>query len=284
MEILHETSTIPQHASLIMGFFDGVHAGHRDVIKKATNLPKIMVTFSSSPAEYFGKNFEYIYPRELNYKLIKDLGIDYIYEQEFSTIAQLTAEEYLKKLETTFNPNSIITGFNHTFGANRQGTPDFLEKNQNTFQYLCTPPTKIRDEIVSSTKIKEYLKNGEIVKANEFLTRNFSIESRVIEGTKLGRKLGFPTANLKYPEKIVRIPYGVYKVKVFGQPAIMNWGIKPTIGANEIVEVHIPNFKENLYGKKVEIEIISKVRDEKKFNNLEELKKQIEKDIEECLK
>jgi riboflavin kinase/FMN adenylyltransferase len=106
----------------------------------------------------------------------------------------------------------------------------------------------------------------------------------VIEGAKLGRKLGFPTANMKYPEEIVKIPYGVYKIKVFDKLAIMNWGIKPTIGAEEAIEIHIPNFEEDLYGKAITFEIISKIRDEKKFNNLEDLKEQIKKDIELCLK
>ena len=283
MEFLHKKSKIPKHSALILGFFDGVHAGHQNVIKNTPDNKKILVTFSSSPAEYFSKNFCYIYPRKINYDLIKDLGIDYIYEHNFAEIAKLSATEYLNFLLETFSPITITSGFNHTFGAKRLGTPDFLKKELKD-SYILTPPTIINNEIVSSTRIKNLLQVGDIETANIFLTRSFSIESTVIEGQKIGRKLGFPTANMNYPSNIVKIPYGVYKVKVLGKKAVMNWGTKPTFNTNEVLEVHIPNFNENLYNKKLKIEIISKLRDEIKFDNLECLKKQIEKDIEECLK
>lgn len=284
MRILNENSNFPQQVALILGFFDGVHAGHCDVIKNTPDTKKVIVTFSSSPAEYFKKDFCYIYPREYNYELLENLGVDYIYEQDFAKIAELSADEYLKKLINIFNPKSITTGFNHTFGAKRQGNSDFLKEYKKDFIYYCTAPTIIDNEVVSSTRIKNLIVSGEIEKANQLLQRNFSIKSTVIEGNKLGRKLGFPTANMEYPDNIVKLPYGVYKVKVLNQIAVMNWGIKPTIGAKETLEIHIPNFNENLYNKTLEVEILSKIRNEKKFNNLEELKQQIEKDIEVCLK
>lgn len=284
MEILHEKSIFPQQASLILGFFDGIHAGHRDVLKNTPENKKVVVTFSSSPAEYFKQDFCYIYPREFNYSLIKSLGVDYIYEQNFTDIAHLSAEEYLAKLISKFNPITITTGFNHTFGAKRQGNSEFLEIHQKSYKYFSTPPTKIDSTIVSSSRIKEFLATGDIQTANKFLGRNFSLESQVIHGAKVGRKLGFPTANLIYPDKIVKIPYGVYKVKVLNKPAILNWGIKPTFGAKETLEVHIPNFHQDLYGQNLTIEFISKIRDEIKFSNTEELKEQIKKDIEICLK
>ncbi len=284
MEILYENSCFPQNSALILGFFDGVHAGHRDVIKNSKQGIKVLVTFSKSPAEYFRTPFEYIYPREYNYNLIENLGVDYIFERDFKNLARISADDYLKDLIDKFNPISIITGFNHTFGANKQGNPDFLRKNQESYNYICTPPTIIENEIVSSTRIKELLKVGNIEKANKFLTRNFSIESVVIKGAQLGQKLGFPTANMKYPQNIVRIPYGVYKVYVAAMPAIMNWGVKPTIGAEELLEVHIPNYESNLYGQRLRVEIVSKIRDEKKFESLEDLKNQIEKDVKICLK
>ena len=286
MEILHENSNFPKKVSLILGFFDGIHAGHQEVIQNTSNSKKVLITFSSSPAEFFGKDFSYIYTREKNYKLIEKLGVDYIYERDFKNIAQLSNQEYLSDILKKFEPLSISTGFNHTFGANKQGNSEYLHQNQTPkgYKYFCIPPTKKNNEIVSSSKIKEFLSKGEIEKANLFLTRKFSIESTVIEGNKLGRTLGFPTANMKYPEKIIKIPYGVYKIRVFEKPAIMNWGVKPTIGSDEVLEVYIPNFERSLYGEKLQVELISKIRDEKKFNNLEELKRQIKKDVEECLK
>lgn len=284
MKILTQDFELPHGVALILGFFDGIHAGHCDVLKNTKNTERVVVTFSASPTEFFQKETNYIYSREKNYALLEESGIDYIYEQDFKTIANLSAKEYLNNLVKKFKPISITSGFNHTFGANRLGDANFLEECSGVYEYFCTAPTMINNEIVSSTKIKEFLSQGEILKANCFLGRNFSIKSEVIEGQKLGRELGFPTANMKYPKQIVKIPYGVYKVKVLNRPAIMNWGIKPTIGSDEVIEVHIPNFEANLYGQRLEIEIISKLREERKFKNLNELKEQIEKDVAECLK
>lgn len=274
--------------SLILGFFDGVHKGHREVIKTACcGVKSVLITFKDSPALYFGKKVEYILPREKSYEIIKSLGVDEIVEQDFSTLAEISADDYLGLLVKKYSPVSISTGFNHTFGKGRLGNVEFLIQNQAkyNYKYFCSPACVIDDEVVSSTKIREFLMQGNIEKANEFLDSNFSIKSIVIEGAKLGRKLGFPTANMIYPKGIVRIPYGVYAVKVFNKPAILNWGVKPTVdGKAELLEVHIPNYEADLYNLPLEIEFIKKIRDEKKFANLDELKHQIKKDVEECLK
>ena len=284
MEFINKDSKIPESVSLILGYFDGIHLGHQNVIKSALGEKKVLVTFSSSPAEYFKKDYKQIYSREYNYKLAETFGIDYVFEQEFSQIVNLSAEDYLDRLLNIFKPKYITTGFNHYFGKNRQGSPQYLKDFQTNFIYNCIEPTFIDNEIVSSTKIKEFLTKGNIKKANDFLTRNFTIESKVIEGVKLGRKLGFPTANMEYPKNIVKIPYGVYKVKTLNRVAIMNWGIKPTFKADEVIEVHIPNFEGNLYEQELKIEILDKIRDEIAFDSIEDLKIQITKDIEECLK
>lgn len=277
-----------KRCSLILGFFDGVHEGHREVIKTACcDAKSVLITFKASPALYFGKSVEYIFPREKSYSIIKSLGVDEIVEQDFSTLAEISAENYLASLIEKYSPISISTGFNHTFGKGRAGNAGFLTKNQikYNYKYFCSPACVIDDEIVSSTKIREFLMQGDIKKANKFLGANFSIKSNVIEGEKLGRQLGFPTANMVYPSRIVKIPYGVYTVKVFDRPAILNWGIKPTVNGNtELLEVHIPNFEGDLYNLPLEFEVIKKIRDEKKFGSLEELKVQINKDVEECLK
>lgn len=284
MEVLHKGSDFPQNGSLVLGFFDGVHLAHQSVIGAAEKSPVIVVTFSYSPIEYFGKHFEYIYDRSKNYSIMEMFNVDYVYEQDFSEIAHLHAEEYLNTLIRIFNPRMLCTGYNHTFGANRLGNSDFIKKMQLPFKYICVPACRYENELVSSTKIKEFLSSGNIELANKILTRNFTLKSKVVEGMKLGRKIGFPTANLEYPEKIVKIPYGVYMVKVFNKLAVMNWGVKPTVGASEILEVHIPDFNGDLYGLELEIEILKKIRDERKFSSIEELKMQIEKDIETCLK
>jgi len=279
--------------SLILGFFDGIHAGHVNVIKSGVDFAKkngeksVLLTFFNSPSEYFGKKFDYIYPRKISYELISELGVDYIIEKDFSSLANINASDYLESLIKDFEPISISTGFNHTFGQNKKGNPLLLEEYSAKYgyKYFCVSSCLVDSEVASSTRIKELLLKGEIERANKILLKPFKLESEVIHGAKLGRQIGFPTANMKYPEKVVKIPYGVYLVKVDGKTAILNWGKKPSVGDfQEVLEVHIPNFNQDLYGQILRIELIKKIRDELKFSSIEELKNQIAKDVEECLK
>lgn len=293
MEIIKEQDKSPTETALILGFFDGVHCGHREVISNAVDYAHkygkktVLVTFRTSATEYFQHKAEYIFSREHSYLIVEELGVDYLYECEFSNLVNLPAKQYLKdNLVDKFLPISISTGFNHTFGANREGTPQLLKQCSTVYNYnyFCSPACVINGETVSSTLIKSYLKSGDIERANILLNSPFIINSIVIKGNQLGRKWGFPTANMLYPEGIVRIPYGVYKVKVMNKPAILNWGIKPTIGGQrEGLEVHIPNFDGDLYGQALQVEFVKKLRDEIKFDNIEMLREQIAKDVKECL-
>ena len=289
MKILSSQSKFPTGVTLILGFFDGIHAGHREVIKqaKALNNETLLVTFPKSPAEFFENTAEYIYPRSYSYKLIEKFGVDSVLEIDFKSIAKESAKDFLDFLIKNFSPKSIVTGFNYTFGANKQGDTNYLKQKSSeyNYEYFCTPPYIANNSPVSSTRIKSLLKAGNITTANELLCDNFILESTVINGEKLGRKIGFPTANFDYPQEIVKLPYGVYKTKVLNKLAVMNWGIKPTVsGEKSCLEVHIPNHNENLYGQTLQIEILERIRDEKKFESIEELKIQIKKDIETCLK
>ena len=279
--------------SLILGFFDGVHAGHRKVIKTAVDYAKenglktILLRPNLAPAEFFGKSFSYILPRNRNFELIHCLGVDEIEPIFMQDSAKTSAADFLAEIVNKYNPASITTGFNHTFGANRSRDSKLLEANQEHYgyKYFCVEPCIIDDNLVSSTYIKQQLLEDKLEYANKLLNSSFYIEGIVQKGNQLGRELGFPTANLTYPEKLVKIPYGVYKVKANNKPAILNWGIRPTIGeSKEVLEVHIPNYEENLYNSSLKIEFIKKIRDEKKFATIEELKEQISKDVEECLK
>lgn len=279
--------------TLILGFFDGIHLGHRKVIKSAVefcaknNSEPVLLTFCESPAEYFNKKSKYIYSRSKNYQIINSLGVINIIEEPFSTLVDIKAENYLKKIINEYNPNAIFTGFNYTFGSKRTGNPEFLESNQAkyNYKYFCINPIMIDNIVVSSTIIKQKITEGNLAEANTMLGQNFSIISEVIKGAQIGRTLGFPTANMKYPSNIIELPFGVYKVSALEKPAILNWGVKPTLnGIEPVLEVHIPNFAGDLYGKNLEISIIKRIRSEKKFNSLEELKAQIEKDTKACLK
>ena len=278
--------------ALILGFFDGVHLAHKAVVTSALGCKNsIVMTFKTSPAEYFGQSAEYILSRKNSIEKLKEMGVSEIVELDFEVIANQTAQEYLETLIDRYHPNIISTGFNHTFGKNKLGDCEFLKQNQEKYdyKYICIPPYKINGETVSSTLIRNYLIQGNIETANNLLDSNFILEGTVIKGLQLGRKLGFPTANIKYPEKIVKIPFGVYKCEVFldkRYDAILNWGIKPTINKTKepILEAHILDFDGDLYGKDIKIEVLDKIRNEQKFDNLEELKEQIKKDVEICLK
>ena len=275
---------------LILGFFDGVHIAHQAVINSAVNYAEypVLITFKDSPAKYFKREYKYIYPRHKSVEKIKALGVKEVVELDFEEIANMSAEEYLKFLTEKYNPVSISTGFNHTFGKNKSGNPEFLEacRKKYGYEYFCVEPQKYNGEVVSSSLIKDFLQEGKTKVANGLLGSNFSLEGEVINGAQIGRTIGFPTANIKYPDEIVRIPFGVYAGKTRFGAAVINWGMKPTVHNTKepVVEAHIIGFSGNLYGETIELEIIKKIRDEKKFDSLEELKIQINKDREECLK
>lgn len=277
--------------SLVLGFFDGIHLGHQAVINSARKVLSenkvIVLTFKDSPAKFFSKNEKYILSRECSIQKMKLLGVDEVVLQDFSEIYSKAAEEYLRHIIEAYSPVSISTGFNYTFGANKSGNVNLLKTCQAKFgyQYICVPPYKVNDEIVSSTLIKKYLRNGDIRKANALLGSNFNIEGAVKHGAQIGRSIGFPTANIDYPENIIEIPYGVYAVKIGENFGMMNYGIKPTVnGEKPLAEAHIFDFGKDIYGKNIRIEIIDSIRSERKFNNLDELKLQIQKDKEACLK
>ena len=200
----------------------------------------------------------------------------------------MPAEEYLQTLVEKYSPVSISTGFNHTFGKNRSGNAEFLEANSQKYgyKYFCNPAQMRNNKVISSTYIKELLQEGRVERANELLGSKFSISGVVIQGAQLGRTIGFPTANVKYPLNVLQIPYGVYAARVGGHAGVLNWGIKPTVHNTKepIVEVHILDYEGDLYGKNIEVDILKKLRNEQKFASLEELKLQIKKDAEECLK
>lgn len=270
---------------LILGFFDGVHLAHQKVIScaiKNSSCP-ILITLKN-----FNKSKELILAREESFKKIKALGVKEIVELDFSQISGMSPEEFLEFLKQEYAPILISTGFNYTFGKNRSGDTDFLAKNQEKFgyKYFCVPPLTKNGEIVSSTLIKNKLIQGEISDATELLGSNFVISGVVKKGAQIGRTIGFPTANIDYPEKIVKIPYGVYSVKIDDRRGIMNWGMKPTVNntLTPVAETHILDFEGDLYGQNLRIEVLNRIRSEVKFKNLDELKAQIKKDIEACLK
>lgn len=295
MQIFNEVN-INKGLSLAFGFFDGVHIGHRAVIKSAVDFAKenntksAVITFQDHPCCFlFDVKPQYLIKRHDKIKFLRDLGVDYLYFLKFDEyLAVMSASEYMQDvIMKNFAPSAITTGFNHSFGARRSGDVNLLCTMQKEFcyQYFEIPPVLCDGEIISSTAIRENLMQGNIDIVNSMLGYNYFLEETVIMGEQLGRELGFKTANLVYPYNLVEIGCGVYKVNVEydGQTylGVANYGLRPTIDGNKkpALEVHILNFDKNIYNQNIKVTFLKKIREEKKFDSLEELKSQIKKDV-----
>lgn len=296
MKVFKELEKIP-NLSIALGYFDGVHKGHQSVIKsavdyaKTNNTKSAVITFTDHPSCYFYKLCpKYILTKEAREEHIKKLGIDYIFELDFESISGLTADDYLKEvLVNHFMPSAICTGWNHNFGYNQSGNSKFLASNAKKYgyEYFELPPQKDSIHTISSTAIRDFLFEGDIKRANSMLGYNFAINGTVIEGQKLGRQIGFRTANINYPRELVDIPFGVYSVIVKIENdgnfyrGIANFGIKPTVSDEQkhSLETHILDFDRDIYGKNIQVEFLKMIRQEKKFPSLDALKTQINNDI-----
>ncbi|MDA3798147.1 MAG: bifunctional riboflavin kinase/FAD synthetase [Kiritimatiellae bacterium] len=290
IDIRNESSPVV----MAVGFFDGVHLGHKKVIKNALelagqhNAKTYVLTFRKHPLSIIAPE---IAPPMLNsnhykLKLLNDLGVSGCVEIDFtSETAKIPAEEFVDKLKSVTPPLvGIVSGNNWRFGHKGQGTPKLLEKC-NLWDIRNIDHTIYKDEPISSTRIRKAVIEGNLEEAKDMLGRPFSIEEQVVTGKKLGRKIGFPTANFKIHNGALP-PYGIYavKAKYDGETynGVINIGLRPTLEDNEPpnLELHILDFNKNIYGENIEIAFIQKIRDEQKFDNLEDLKIQIAKDID----
>ena len=296
MEIVRELREIP-NLSLALGFFDGVHLGHQAVINCAVDFAKencksAVVTFKEHPYCYFkGASPKYILTLEDKYKYIADLGVDYLIELDFAQVCKMTPMQYLEDiLVKYFSPRAISTGFNHKFGVDKTGNVMFLSDCQEKFDYIyfATPPQSIYGDMISSTAIRQFIKSGSVFMADTMLGRKFAVSGTVIKGKELGATIGYPTANIIYPLDIVEPPHGVYEVEVnIGESSkvykgLANFGIAPTVSNSGIctLETYILNFKGNLYDTDIKVSFGRFIRPEIKFSNLDELKTQIDLDIQ----
>ena len=296
MQIIKELTNIPK-LSLALGFFDGVHIAHQRLIKNTVDFARqngtksAVVTLKQQPYCYLNHIApKYISSRQDSYNIIEKFGIDYIIELDFEQVSGMTSSEYLTNiLVKNFEPVGIFTGFNHHFGLNREGNCDFLKKYADDFGYkfYALSSQEINGKLISSSAIREFLEQGKIEDANLMLGREFCVSGTVVEGNKIGRTINFPTANMDYPKDIVEIPKGVYSVKAELSDGkilngIANFGIKPTFNntAGKTLETHIlDGFNEDIYGQTINIRFMKFIRYEQKFNDINELKEQITKDI-----
>lgn len=285
--------------SIGLGFFDGVHLAHQAIINKTVEAAKknglksAIITFEKSPIECLHpeKKQKYLTTNNKKIQLIKALNVDFLYLLDFNSIKEVDGQSYIQNvLYENFKPKFITTGFNNHFGKNRTGSAKLLEECSKKFDYTYfqIPPQKIDGALISSTKIKQFIKAGEINLAHKFLGRNFEIENTVEMGNQLGRTIGFPTANLIWPNEIVKLPHAVYSGIAKLQngenfPCLINWGARPTVDNKEILEVHLLNFNKEIYGEKLAVSFIAKIREQVKFENIEELKRQLNIDNAEIL-
>ncbi len=275
--------------AIALGTFDGVHLAHKQVLTLPDGYKKIAVVFPMPPKAILSGNPSLITSVEDKFAAIKGLGIDEIYPLCFNEIRDMSPADFLKLLKEKFNPDYISCGFNYHFGKNAAGNSELLKDFclQNGIELNCHTPICVDSKPVSSTRIRELLKGGEIEKANRLLTCPFSFKAEVIKGDKRGRTIGFPTINQKYPENLVPVKFGVYKTRLSfdnkTHTGITNIGIRPTFKSDYIIsETYIIDFKGDLYGKEIKTELISFIREEIKFSSLEELKNQINTDVKKA--
>jgi riboflavin kinase/FMN adenylyltransferase len=283
-----------KYSIITIGIFDGVHLGHQKIIKEVvaeanrTEGISILITFDPHPEEVISsKSPPFLLPLEERIRLISDMGVALMIVSDFTQeIADIPAEEFVQKiLLNKLKMCKIYVGYDYAFGKDRTGNIELLKNMSITdgFKVEVISPVKIDNEIVSSTRIRYFLAQGNITKANAFLGRRYTVKAKVIHGDKRGRILGYPTANCICEENILLPLVGVYVVQVnidnIWYGGIANIGYAPTFRGEELkFEIHILDFDKKIYGKEIEVAFIDRIRDEKVFDTSEELLEQIKKD------
>ena len=302
MKIYNNTNLNSKYkkAVVAIGNFDGVHLGHQKVLKEAKTMAKKLklpfgaMTFEPMPVMFFNKKIKNHRVNSLNQKkyYLKKLKLDFLVIVKFNRIfSSLTAEKFIENIiYKKINCKYVYISRNFKFGFQRKGNLKTLKFFENKFGYksIITKPHKKDNKIISSTMVRKKIESGKINEANNLLGRKWSIEGKVIAGKKRGRKIGFPTCNLKLNNYVIP-QRGVYAVKVngnnFAKKGIANIGFRPTFnGQSLLLETNIFGINKNLYNKVINVHFKKFIRKEKKFKNIQELKKQIKIDIQKAKK
>ena len=291
-----------KNSIILIGNFDGLHLGHQKLFNLAQNFKKKyslkigVMTFEPMPKMFFNKNLKNfrISNQKQKIALLKKFDVDFVIVKKFDKkFSKTKSMNFIKDiLSKRLGAKFIFVSNNFRFGNKREGNVKQLIHYQTFYNYQIIKPKPLykNKKIISSTLIRKYLENGKLDKANKFLNREWSIEGKVIKGRQLGKKIGFPTANIDIKNFIVAKP-GVYAVKVKKEnttkfiKGIANLGYRPTFNQKKILlEVHLFNFTENLYNKYLTINFLKFIRKEKKFKNIGQLKKQIKIDLQKARK
>ena len=293
-------SKIHKKSILLIGNFDGLHLGHQKLFKLAEKYSKKhkvkfgVLTFDPLPVMFFNKKLT-------NYRITSNLqknllfekaGVDFVIVSRFNkSFSKISADNFIKKIIVKkINPNFIFVSNNFKYGFRREGNVAKLISKENIYNYKIIKPSPLKKgkKIISSTLIRKLLQRGELKNANKLLGRNWSIIGVVQKGRRIGKKLGVPTCNIDIKNYVIAKP-GVYSVRVKVNNSnkifkgIANLGYRPTFGEKKILlEVNLFNFSGNLYNKSLNVSFYSFIRSEKKFNDHQDLIKQIEKDLKQA--
>lgn len=290
---------VPEKTAVALGYFDGLHLGHVGVINAAMaqqELKPAVFTFNCDTTLPKFQKREDIVSFENKRELLAKIGVEYLYAPDFAAVCGYTAEEFVREiLIKRLNAGYACCGTNFRFGKNGSGTPELLAEIGAKYGMTAyaVPDVCIDGEMISSTHIRELIRSGEIEEANRLLGYELWYRLPVVKGNEIGRTLSFPTINQIIPETNVIPRFGVYKsfAEVHGHiyHGVTNIGVKPTVanrrdGSGAVMETHIIGFDGDLYGEKISVSLCGFLRPERKFPNLEELKKQIAADKAAAMK
>ena len=301
MRIFRGIEDLPsfKNAVITIGSFDGVHRGHQKIIKRLNHLAKeidgesIIITFDPHPRKIIypkDNSLEILTTMEEKIELCKAFGIDNLVIVPFSIeFSQQNPREYIEKfLIGRFQPKYIVIGYDHRYGLNREGNVDLLKEYeaQNDFNVIQIKKQELEDITISSTKVRKALKEGNVEEANQFLNHTYQLKGKVIHGDKIGKTIGYPTANIQVEDSDKLIPAeGVYGVECniegLEKRGMMYIGTRPTLEGKAPVlkiEVNIFDFDDNIYKKDIEVSLLYQIRGDKKFDSLDALKEQLAKD------
>ena len=302
---LYENYNIKQSdkgSIILIGSFDGLHLGHRKLFERAKKLKaktklKIGVyTFDPIPKMFFSKNLKNYRISNLNekIKIFEKFDVDFVINQKFNKkFSKIQCYDFIKKiLIGKIGMKYIYVSNNFKFGNKREGDVKLLQNEQKKYNYKVVKPSPliIKNKMISSSLIRKLLQEGELDTANKYLRRLWTVEGVIKKGRQLGKTIGFPTCNIEMQNYVIA-KLGVYAVKLNLVPnkknykGIANLGIRPTFNQKKILlEVNIFNFNKKIYGKRIRVQFVKFIRGEKKFENINNLKKQIKLDIKKAKK
>ncbi len=284
--------------ALTIGFFDGVHLGHRYLVSELSRIAKdkglasAVLTFRTHPRQVLHSDYipSLITTTEEKIALLEETGLDYIVVTEFTQgLSQMSAQEFMRLLHDNLTVRCLMIGYDHRFGHNRsEKFEDYVEFGKEIGIEVVQSTPLIVDELnVSSSAVRKAISEGDVVKASSLLGGHYTLSGEIVKGYQMGRTIGFPTANISYEDCRMLPKDGVYAVRVTVEEhnynAMLYIGSRPTVNTGKIsVEAYLFDFSGDLYGKRVTVDFIERVRGSIKFDSVEELKEQLKKDEIAC--